>query len=96
MQNSGENRMTEHRHHHRLHRSRITRNLKISLFIILLALLAGKLALVISGIFTVPPLREMTEISPGKKKEIIDNYKGKYGTEWKKKLLEDYKRYTGK
>jgi hypothetical protein len=79
-----------HRRHHRPLRAHITRNIVVFFFIAALSLAAGKLVLIISSLWTPAARINGTTATEEMKKDIVNRYREKYGSEWKNKLIKDY------
>ncbi|MBN1621412.1 MAG: hypothetical protein JW871_02340 [Endomicrobiales bacterium] len=72
----------------------VPEQIKIAIVIILLSILLGKIALLVSDSLSKYSALPLETSIDKYKNNIIKKYKEKHGSEWKKKLKEDYKAHS--
>jgi hypothetical protein len=82
------------RHRKLLRKSTILRGLQIVLVLLIISVIAGKLTIVLSNIFSSVSSMDSTKIVEEQKQSIMDSYKKKYGADWKEKIIKDYNNYA--
>jgi hypothetical protein len=77
------------------HPSALMRNLKLVLLALALSVLSGIISLILSNGSALFPETDVDKYVEKKRQEIINDYKSRYGDEWKDRMFADCKDYIG-